>query len=205
MLIGLTGGIACGKSTVAALLRARGAVVVDADEVARAVVAPGQPALADIAAAFGPTVLDATGALDRPALARAVFGDPAARRQLEAFTHPRIAAESAVRLAEAQRTGAPLVVYDAALLFESGRAEAFRPILCVTATPEVQRARLMARDGLDLAQAEARVAAQMPVAEKAARADRTIDNSGDRVATEAQVAALWRDWVEHPSPEGPRE
>ncbi|MCA9543941.1 MAG: dephospho-CoA kinase [Myxococcales bacterium] len=197
MLIGLTGGIACGKSTVAQLLTDRGAAVVDADRVAREVVAPGSAGLAALAQAFGAEVLDPRGHLDRARLATLVFGDAAARRRLEAITHPLIAQESMRQLAAAAATGAPLVVYDAALLFESGRAEHFRPVLVVSARPEVQRARLMARDGLTAAEADARINAQMPVADKAARADHVIENSGDRAQTAAQVAALWAQWV-HP-------
>ncbi len=191
MLIGLTGGIACGKSTVADALRARGAVIVDADQVARDVVAPGTPGLAAVVEAFGEGVLDADGRLDRAALGARVFGDEMARRRLEGILHPLIAQESMVQLQTAAATGAPLVVYDAALLVESGRADLFRPLVVVSAPEAVQRERLMARDGLERPAAEARIAAQMPVAEKAAVADHVVDNGGDRAATEAQIDALW--------------
>lgn len=191
MLIGLTGGIACGKSTVADALRARGAVIVDADQVARDVVAPGTPGLAAVVDAFGDRVLAPDGRLDRGALGARVFGDDLARRRLEGILHPLIAQESMVQLQAAAATGAPLVVYDAALLVESGRADLFRPLVVVTAPEAVQRARLMARDDLDPAAAEARIAAQMPVADKAAVADHVIDNGGERAATEAQIDALW--------------
>ncbi len=190
MLIGLTGGIACGKTTVAERLRARGAIVIDADQVARDVVAPGTPGLAQVVLAFGPTVLTGEGHLDRARLGATVFGDAAARRRLEGILHPLIAAESVRRIQAA--ADAPLVVYDAALLIESGRAEMFRPLVVVTADPATQRARLMRRDGLDLAAAEARIAAQMPVAEKVARADYVVMNDGDLAATDAQIEALWR-------------
>jgi len=195
LLIGLTGGIACGKSTVSGLLAARGASIVDADLLAREVVAPGSPGLSAVVAAFGPEVLGADGALNRAALGARVFADPEARARLEAITHPRIAALSLERLQAARASGAPLVVYDAALLFESGRADAFRPILVVTAPRAVQRARLMQRDGLDAAAADARIDSQMPVADKAARADHVIDNGQSLAHTEAQVAALWQEWT----------
>lgn len=195
MLIGLTGGIACGKTTVAHMLRDRGALIIDADAIARDVVAPGTPGLAEVVAAFGPEVLDPHGALDRPALGRAVFADPAARARLEAILHPRIATESQRRIAAALAADAPLVVYDAALLVETGRADAFRPLVVVVAPPEMQRARLIARDGLGPAAAAARIAAQMPIAEKARHADHLIDNGGTLAATEAQVDALWQTLV----------
>lgn len=191
-VIGLTGGIACGKSFVADLLTARGAIVVDADRIAREVVEPGTPGLAAVVEAFGPAVLDADGRLDRAALGRRVFGDDAARKRLEGILHPRIAEESMRQLAAAAAKKPPLVVYDAALLVETGRADAFRPLVVVSAPPAVQMQRLIERDGLDAAAAEARVAAQMPIAEKAARADHVIDNGGSRDATAAQVDALWR-------------
>jgi dephospho-CoA kinase len=194
-LIGLTGGIACGKSTVSRLLAARGAVIIDADVLAREVVAPHGPALADIVATFGAEVLGPDGALDRAALGARVFASPEARARLERITHPRIAALSLERLRDARTSGASLVVYDAALLFESGRAEAFRPVVVVTAPREVQRQRLMDRDGLDTAAADARIDSQMPVAAKAALADHVIDNGQSVAHTEAQVAALWQEWT----------
>ena len=190
-IIGLTGGIACGKSTVAARLAARGARIVDADEVARDIVRPGTPALAEIVAAFGAEVCDATGALDRAALARRVFGDAEARGRLERITHPRIAEESARRLVEAAASEPPLVVYDAALLFESGRAALFRPVVVVSTTAALQRARLMQREGLDAVAAQARIDAQMPLAEKVARADYCVHNDGPLDALDAQLDALW--------------
>lgn len=190
-LIGLTGGIACGKSAVSARLAARGAAVVDADEVARAVVAPGSAGLAAVAARFGAGVLRPDGSLDRAALGALVFGDPAARAALEGITHPLIAAESARRVAEALAGPAPLVVYDAALLVESGRAEQFRPLVVVWASPEVQRARLVARDGLSAEQAEGRLRAQLSTERKRALADFVVENDGDLAALDEEVGRLW--------------
>lgn len=192
MIIGLTGGIACGKSTVAKMLVARGARVIDADAVAREVVAPGTEGLRAITDRFGAEVLDDDGALDRAALGRRVFGDASARAALEGILHPLIAVESARQIQQAVAEGAPLVVYDAALLIESGRADMFRPLVVVSVRPQTQIDRIMRRDGLDEASAQARLDAQMPVAEKAALADHVIDNEGDLDATEAQVEALWR-------------
>src|ERR1700710_1795961 len=123
--VGLTGGIGSGKSTVARLLASRGAVIVDADAIARKVVAPGTPGLAEIVAAFGEGVLQADGTLDRPGLGRIVFAGPVALRKLEAITHPRISAESAQRIAEAEAGGAPLLVHDIPLLVENGLPETF--------------------------------------------------------------------------------
>ena len=203
MVVGLTGGIACGKTTVAGLLRARGAVVVDADVVARDVVAPGTPGLARVLERFGADLVDAQGGLDRGALGARVFGDPLEREALEGILHPLIAVESMRQLAAALATRPPLVIYDAALLIEAGRADQFRPLIVVRADPAAQRARLISRDGLTPAQAQARIDAQMPVARKAALADHVIDNTGSQADTEAQVAALWAHLVPPQEPRSP--
>lgn len=177
-VIGLTGGIATGKSTFAALLRARGAPVVDADTLARAVVEPGAPALAEIVRAFGRDVLRPDGTLDRKRVADRVFADPAARRELEAITHPAV---RQAMLAETRRLagqGHALVFYDAPLLYEVGLDAALDAVVVVWAPAELQRRRLIARDGLAPAEADARLAAQLPVDEKAARADLVVENAG---------------------------
>jgi dephospho-CoA kinase len=189
-IIGLTGGIACGKSAVAAMLSARGIPVVDADLGAREVVAPGSEGLAAVVAAFGPQVLDANGALDRKRLGDRVFGDEAARRTLNGLLHPRIAQWSAGRFMELAAQGHALAVYEAALLVENGAHASMGGLIVVTARPEVQRARLMARDGIDAAAAQARIDAQWPLEKKVAVATEVIDNSGDREALQAQVEAL---------------
>lgn len=189
MIVGLTGGIACGKSTVARLLQARGAAIVDADRIARDVVAPGTPGLAALANAFGAEIIKEDGTLDRPRLGARVFADATERARLNAIMGPLIADESARRLAAAQ---APVVVYDAALIVEWGLADRFRPLVVVTAPPEVQRSRLMARDGLSAAAADARIASQIPVADKARLADHVIDNGGDSESLAEQVEALWQ-------------
>jgi dephospho-CoA kinase len=177
-IVGLTGGIATGKSTFAAELRARGAPVLDADALARAAVAPGTPALAEIVRVFGPSALGPDGALDRKGVAAIVFSDPAARRRLEAITHPavrRAMFEESARLAAA---GHDLVFYDVPLLYEVGLDRELDAVVVVHAPRAVQRARLVLRDGLSDADADARLAAQLDVEEKAARADVVIENVG---------------------------
>jgi len=191
MLIGLTGGIACGKTTVAQMLRERGARIIDADQVARDVVAPGTDGLQAIVSAFGDWVLTEAGALDRPKLGQYVFEHPDERKSLERVVHPLIAEESTRQIQSALLAGGPLVVYDAALLFESGRAEFFRPIVVVYLETSIQEERLMARDELTRVEAQQRITAQMLVAEKAKLADHIIDNGGTFEATETQVDRLW--------------
>jgi len=146
-LFGLTGGIASGKSTVAARLRARGVPVIDADEVAREVVAPGTVGLRALVDAFGGGIVGADGALDRKALARVAFSNDGARKRLNAITHPLIAQRTAARAAELAASGEPLVCYEAALLVENGVADAFRPLVVVACPEDVQLARLRSRDG----------------------------------------------------------
>jgi dephospho-CoA kinase len=192
-VIGLTGGIGSGKSTVSEMLRALGAAVISSDALAREVVAPGQPALEEIREAFGPEVVQADGSLDRPALARRVFADPEARRRLEAITHPRVRALTLQRLDSLRSGGSAAAVVDVPLLYEVGMDEAgiFDEIWVVWVPAEVQVARVVARDRCDEAQARARLQAQWPLEEKARRADRVIDNSGDEEATRRQVEAAW--------------
>ncbi|HZG83525.1 dephospho-CoA kinase [Paenibacillus sp.] len=195
MNVGLTGGIACGKSTVSGMLEARGAAIVDADRIARDVVQPGQPALADIREAFGDEVLLEDGTLNRKALGAVVFGDEAARRKLESILHPRIRAEMARQMAEwNEREPGRLVVVDIPLLYESGLDKRFNfeEIVVVYVPREVQLERLMKRDGLTTEAAEQRLDAQMPIERKKELADVVIDNSGTLEQTEAQVDAYLR-------------
>jgi dephospho-CoA kinase len=187
-LIGLTGNIACGKSTVLAQLAEYGAEVIDADRLVHELQRPGEPVWAAIREAFGPGIVAADGTLDRRALGTLVFGDPAALVRLEALTHPAVRARVAGRVAAST---APVVVIDAIKLIEGGLADACDQVWVVTCAPEQQLARLMARNGFDEAEARRRIDAQPPVAEKAARADVVIDNGGTREATRAQVAAAW--------------
>jgi dephospho-CoA kinase len=174
-LFGLTGGIASGKSTVAARLRARGLPVIDADELAREVVAPGTDGLRAIIEAFGERVLDGAGALDRKRLAHVAFATDDARRLLNGITHPRIAQLTAERAAELGAKGEPLACYEAALLVENGVADMFRPLVVVAAPEAVQIERVKNRDDASREDALARIRAQKPLAEKIAAADYVID------------------------------
>ena len=189
-VVGLTGGIACGKSTVAAQLAELGVPIVDADALAREVVAPGTPGLAAIVERFGSDVLLADGSLDRKKLGERVFSDPDARRALNAITHPRIAAAGMEKLRALADHPAPYRVYEAALLVENGMAKAFAALVVVTVDDATQLARLRARDGSTEDEARARIASQLPLAKKVEVADHVIDNSGAPEATRAQVLAL---------------
>ena len=185
--IGLTGGIGSGKSTVAELFAARGVPVIDADVIARELVAPGQPALAEIVASFGTDCIDAEGRLDRARLRARVFDDAAQRERLEAILHPRIHAVMAERAA-AQSTAYVLLVIP--LLFESGQRDLVDRVLVVDLPVELQRARVSARDHLSDAQIDAIFAAQVQRDQRIDGADDVIDNSGDAAALERQVDAL---------------
>ncbi len=190
-LVGLTGGIATGKSTAARRFARAGLAVIDADRLARDVVRPGTPALAEIAAAFGPEVIRPDGSLDRERLGRIVFADPRARARLNAIVHPRVHEEAERRFAEARRRHpGGVVVYDVPLLFETGSEGRFDLVIVVYTPRAVQEARLAARDGLDLAEARRRVDAQMDIDEKAARAHVVLENTGTPADLEGQVDAL---------------
>lgn len=195
-VIGLTGGIASGKSTVARILERLGAVIIDADLLAREAVLPGTPAHEAIVAAFGPEILQPDGTLDRKALGRIVFADEDARRRLEAITHPAIAGLAEERLAAARRSEAPAIFYVAPLLIEAGVTGRVDDIWVVYADREAQIARLTGRDGIGRKEAEQRLAAQMPMEEKATYGSAVIDNRGTPEETERQVIALWREKIE---------
>lgn len=188
-LVGLTGGIGSGKSTVARMIAELGVPVLDADQLARDVVAPGQPAHGEIAAAW-PEVIGPDGGIDRRRLGAIVFADAKARARLEAITHPRIAALCDQRAAALAAQGHRLAFYEASLLVETGRHGEFDGLVVVTASPATQRARTVARGGLTAADADARIAAQLPLADKVRVATHVIDNDGDRDATRAQVQRL---------------
>lgn len=191
MRIAVTGGIGSGKSSVTALLASRGAVVIDADALAREVVEPGTPGLAAVVAEFGPEVLREDGSLDRAALAAIVFGDAERRTALEAIVHPLVGRRSH-ELLEAAPADA-LVVYDVPLLAESvelGRADGFDAVVVVTAPVETRVRRLVDR-GLAEADARARIAAQASEAARLGIADLVVDNSGDIADLEAEVERLW--------------
>jgi len=192
LLVGLTGGIGAGKSTVADLLAERGAVTVDADEAARAVVGPGQPALAKLVDRFGPGILDADGRLDRAALAKLAFEDEESRRDLEAITHPAINEEFSRRVAEAPSDA--IVVLDVPLLVESpqARKRPYQTVIVVEAPRDIRLARLEAR-GFDRADAEARMTAQAGDEERRKIATYVVDNAGDLAALKRQVDEIWAD------------
>jgi dephospho-CoA kinase len=188
LLVGLTGGIATGKSTVTDTFRRLGCEIIDADVLAREVVEPGEPALAAIVREFGPGVLQPDGTLDRKRLGVVVFADAERRRRLEAITHPAIRARFAARLAAlTDRDFDGIVVFDAAVMIESGNYKSMDRLVVVFTDETTQRARLTARDAIDPAEAARKIASQMPVADKARLADHVIDNSGTRAATEAQT------------------
>ncbi len=190
--IGITGPIGCGKSTVAGWLAARGAVVVDADAVARAVTAPGLPAHDAVLEQFGAAVRAPDGTLDRAALARVVFADPAALRDLEAIVHPMVRPRILAAIATADRDGAPSVVVEAIKLVESGLAGLCDEVWLVDCPPAVQRARLRAR-GMSAADADRRIGAQAGLRARAEALPGlvVVDSSGDRASTEGLVAAAY--------------
>ncbi len=197
-VVGLTGGIGSGKSTVAGMLEKLGATLIDVDAIVHELQQPGAPLLEEIAAAFGPEVIDAHGALDREALGAIVFRDPEARQTLNRIVHPKLGAEVAPRLARARQAGVPLVVLDIPLLFEGRRAGSggasamhFDVTVVVWVPREIQIERQLLREDYDRDEAERRIDAQMPLDEKLALADLVIDNSGSLADTERQVRELY--------------
>ena len=190
LVVGLTGGICTGKSTVSRMLADLGARIVDSDAIAHEIQGPGQAAHAAIVREFGTGVLDEAGRIDRGRLGALVFGDPARRAALEGIMHPAIIAESDRRVRAALAEGIPLVVVDAALLVEVGRHRKFPRLIVVAASEAEQIRRLRARNGLSEVEARQRLAAQMPLAEKRRHAHHVIENSGTLAETAAQVARL---------------
>ncbi|OMD59664.1 dephospho-CoA kinase [Paenibacillus odorifer] len=192
MIIGLTGGIASGKSTVSALLVNKGARLVDADVIAREVMLPGHEVLAAAAKQFGKEILFPDGTLNRAKLGEIVFQDPVALQTLNNLTHPAIRQEIKDRMySMEQEEPKRLIIVDIPLLFESGLETLFREIVVVYVPREMQIARLMERNRLSLEEAEARLNAQMDIEQKRNKADYIIDNSGDLAYTEQQVAVFW--------------
>ena len=190
-IIGLTGGIASGKSTVARILERLGGVIIDADQLAREVVAPGEPAYLAIVAEFGEGILNTDRTLNRRALGKIVFKDQAARRCLERLTHPAIAHLAEKKLAALKEAGTPVVFYMAPLLIEAGVTSRVDEVWVVYADRETQVARLMRRDGISRAEALQRLAAQMPIAEKCTYGKVVIDNRGTPEETERQLRDIW--------------
>jgi dephospho-CoA kinase len=174
----LTGGLGSGKSTVLARFLARGLPVINADDLARAVVEPGRPALTQIVQTFGPRLLKADGTLDRKALAARVFADPSAREKLEAITHPQIRALADAQFRTLDARGEPLACYEVPLLFEAGLESQYSPSVVVHTPEAIQVERAALRDRTSEEDVRARILAQLPLAEKVDRADYVIDNSG---------------------------
>jgi dephospho-CoA kinase len=194
MNIGLTGGIACGKSTVAAMLVRRGAILIDADAIAREIVLPGKPALTEIARRFGTDKLLPDGSLDRKKLGSVVFGDETARRDLEGILHPIIRRTIRERMEEAEgQQPDKLVVVDVPLLYESRMQPMFQEVMVVYIPRQLQLERLMRRDGIPMDQAELRLQAQMPIEDKKELADILICNDGGLESTERQIDVFWRE------------
>lgn len=189
-VVGLTGGIACGKTTVAGMFGDLGIPVIDADDLAREVVEPGTRGLQQIVREFGRGVLDGSGSLDRKKVGDLVFGDPAARDKLNAIMHPLIGAAGADHISAHQDDPAPYLLYEAALLVETGSYKSFSALIVVSAEDSLQRLRLIARDGFTVAEANARIASQLPLARKVAVADHVVTNNGDLDGTRRQVAEV---------------
>jgi dephospho-CoA kinase len=191
-IIGLTGGIASGKSSVATIMAGMGIPVIDADQLARDAVCPGTPALAALIDLCGPGIIDADGALDRAALGARVFNDPQLRRRVEEIVHPAIKTLAEQRLADLRSQGAPVVVYMAPLLIEARVTDRVDEIWVVYVDRETQLHRLMTRDRLSRQEAEARLAAQMPMEEKRLHGRIVIDNVGSPEELTARVRAVCR-------------
>ncbi len=186
-LIGLTGGIASGKSTVAAILQRLGAAIVNADELAREVVQPGTPGWKEIVENFGAEALQPDQSLDRQKLRKIVFNDPDARKKLEAIIHPKVRALAQQRIQEHAAAGSEIVVYEVPLLFEGNLQDSLRPVVLVAADVSTQKKRLQQRDQLAEAEAEKHITAQMSLEQKRRLADYVIENDGSRADLERQV------------------
>ena len=190
-LVGLTGGIACGKSTVAAMLRELGVKIINADDLSRALILPGKEAWKEIVGAFGTEILRPDKTIDREKLRKIIFEDDAARRRLDAITHPRIRALAQLRAQELAAKGAENVIYEAPLLFENQTHSWLRPVIVVACDADQQRRRLKARDRLSDAEIGRHLQAQMPLDEKKALADYVIENNGDLEDLKREVSAVW--------------
>ena len=194
LTVGLTGGIGSGKSEVSSRLRDLGAVLIDADAVAREVVEPGTPGLAAVVAEFGEAILRPDGTLDREGLGRIVFGDPDKLARLNAIVHPLVGERIATRMAEVEREHPDgVVVYDVPLLVENNLAGGYDVVLVVATSPATQLRRLVEQRGMTAEDAKARIAAQAPLADKLAIADIVIDNDGTLAELDARVKQVWAD------------
>ena len=194
LLVGLTGGIGAGKSTVAGMLADRGAVVVDADRLAREALLPGTSGYERVIQTFGPDVVGPGGDIDRALLAERVFEDEERRRVLESIVHPYVF-EGIRRTVEEERDRGTIVVFDAALLVETGFDQACDVVVVVTAPVDVRIDRVVAARGMSREEASGRIMAQAGEGERRARADRVVDNGGDLPELKRQVASLWTELV----------
>ncbi len=191
--VAITGGAGSGKSTVARMFQELGAVVLDADDIARQVTAPGQPAWEAMQQAFGPAYFEEDGTINRPALARRVFKDPSARAQLEVIVHPAISRVIARRLQELEDQNVPLVMVEVPLLFETGRSLEYQKIIVVYVDFQDQVKRLKDRDSREQDEIIGILEAQMPLRDKCARADYVVDNRGELSQTKKQIEGIWQD------------
>ena len=195
-IIALTGGIACGKTTLANMLRELGAPVIDADAISRSLTAPGGKALPALREAFGGEVFQDGQTLNRAALAARVFQDPEQLRKLNAVTHPLIIERMQSEIERCRKSGAPVVILDVPLLFETGLDRLANETVCVSAPLPVQLKRLMTRNGLTEEQAMARIQSQMPLSDKEKLADRTISTDRPLEELRARMGRLYRQWLE---------
>jgi len=203
--VGLTGGIASGKSTVCEQLRRKGCLILDADQIAHQLIVKGQPCFGLVIEAFGPLILDDSGEIDRKKLGNLVFHNPPLLQKLNRMIHPEVIRQIQTKLAmiEAERSRARIIV-EASVMIESGFHTSFQYLILVTCTPEQQIERLRIRNGLPEGEARLRMAAQLPLVEKKSLADWVIDNSGPLEETQAQVDRLWREltdrvWIDQKS------
>ena len=195
LTIALTGGIACGKSTVSAMLAQLGASIIDADQISRSLTAPGGPALPAIRQAFGDGVFHADGTLNRPALSAVVFSNAQAIQQLNAITHPLVQQQMEKQLETCRKNGAQIVILDVPLLFEANMQHMGDLVACVTAPEDIQIARMKSRNGYSREEALSRIRNQMPVGEKAARSDVVIDTNVPLEQLERNVQRLYQGWM----------
>jgi len=195
LTIALTGGIACGKSTVSAMLAQLGASIIDADQISRSLTAPGGPALPAIRQAFGDGVFHADGTLNRPALSAVVFSNAQAIQQLNAITHPLVQQQMEAQLETCRKNGVQIVILDVPLLFEANMQHMGDLVACVTAPEDIQIARMKSRNGYSREEALSRIRSQMPVGEKAARSDVVIDTNVPLEQLERNVQRLYQGWM----------
>ena len=198
MIIGLTGSIASGKSTVSKMLRKKGFPIVDADEIARLVVEPGSPVLLEISRAFGQGILRADGSLNREKLGERIFGNVEERQKLNSIIHPAIRKEMMRQKEQWISTGSNTVIMDIPLLFESKLQSFVDKIIVVSVTPEIQKERLIARNALSEEEADARIRSQLPIEEKELRADAVLRNNGSVEETESQLTEVLSKWHAEP-------